>query len=323
MFLSKKKDSTLLIRSFESFLKPGLLTKNLSSIKSRTQKPTRSIDLSILYTSQMQDPKLENSIRKSSFSGRVSFYKDTPDILRSATNSRRLVTLPYQGKDDSPTDCIGCNRSIESINARAEVRSKTHALVSETRKREDAEQIEIIQKCMLYKQERHERKAALKETEERRKFWTKLVVIINSQSHVIQSLPMMMKEYEMQKIRAVAARTIRRLFVRVRERKLYCMSVVHAKDFWKLVKLIDATVSTSYHILFSTPFSTLQSQHRNAHVTSYALVVFIDFQIPQWRKKVAIKRLKNFLICCAKCSIHGVRHGVKYGALHHALNMHW
>lgn len=247
--LSGKKNNAILIRSFESMLKPGILTKNLSSIKSRTQKPTQSTDMSILYTSQMHDPKLEKSIRNSSFSGRVSFHKDKSDILRSATNSRRLVTLPYQGKDDSPTDCIGCNRSVESINARAEVRSKTHALVSETRKREDAEQIEIIQNCILYKQERHERKAALKETEERRKFWTKLLVIINSQSHVIQSLPMMMKEYELEKTRALAAKTIRRLFIRVREAKLYRMSVVHAKDFWKLVKLIDATVSTLYHIL--------------------------------------------------------------------------
>lgn len=56
----------------------------------------------------------------------------------------------------------------------------------------------------------------------------------------------------------------------------------------------------------------------------HTLVVFIDFQIPQWRKKVAIKRLKNFLTCCAKCSIHGVRHGVSFNmvkcdALDHAL----
>ena len=240
------KDDAILIGSLESFLKPAIQTKNLGSMKSSAQKQRHSIDSSIPYPSQMQDLKLAKSVMKSSSSGRLSPQKDKLDLLRPSTTSRRLVMLPYQGKDDSPTDSMGCNRSIESINARAEVRSKTHALVSETRKREDAEQIEVMQKCMLYKQERHERKAALKETEKRRKFWTKLLVIISSQTHVIHSLPMMMKEYEMEKRRALAAKTVRNFFIRVRDAKLFRMSVVHAKHFWKLVKLIDATVSASY-----------------------------------------------------------------------------
>ena len=243
------KDDEILIRSFGSFLKPAILTKTLSGTKSGTLRPRQSsMDMSILNPSQMQDSKLEKSVLKTSFSGRMSSQKDKLDLPRSSNTSRRLVMLPHQGKDDSPTDCIGCNRSIESINARAEVRSKTHALVCETRKREDAEQIEVIQKCILYKQERYERKAALKDTEERRKLWAKLLVIISSQTHVIQDLPMMMKEYKIEKSRVSAANIIRRFFIRVREKKLYKMSVVHAKDFWKLVRLIDATVSTSHHI---------------------------------------------------------------------------
>lgn len=242
------KDDEILIRSFGSFLKPAILTKTLSGTKSGTLRPRQSMDMSILNPSQMQDSKLEKSVLKTSFSGRMSSQKDKLDLPRSSNTSRRLVMLPHQGKDDSPTDCIGCNRSIESINARAEVRSKTHALVCETRKREDAEQIEVIQKCILYKQERYERKAALKDTEERRKLWAKLLVIISSQTHVIQDLPMMMKEYKIEKSRVLAANIIRRFFIRVREKKLYKMSVVHAKDFWKLVRLIDATVSTSHHI---------------------------------------------------------------------------
>ena len=249
------KDDATLIRSIEKFLKPGILTKNLSSMKSRALKPRQSMYLSILDPSQMQDSMPEKSVMKTMSSGRMSPQKDKLDLLRSSNNSRRLAMLPFNGKDDSPTDCIGCNRSIESINARAEVRSKTHALVSETRKREDAEQIEVMQKCMLYKQERQERKTALKETEQRRKFWTTLLAIISSQNHIVRRLPMMMKEHEMQKCRALAAKTIRNFFVKLRNAKLFRMSVVHAKDFWKLVKLIDATVSTSSHIFADLTFT--------------------------------------------------------------------
>lgn len=217
----------------------------------RTSRSRQTFDLSSLYPSHLRDLRLENphSDPAPSLSSRASFQRDKLDLLLPLISSRRPVQLaPYvglSGKEENHSKSIGCNRSIESINARAEERSRAQILVNETKKREDAEQTDTIQKSIHYKYERQERKAAMKENEKRRKFWTKIVAIVTSQIYTIRYLPLKFDEKKNKKIRAAAATKIQEMFLRVRSNKLNRMSVVLAKDFWRLVSLLSAMVRTS------------------------------------------------------------------------------
>ena len=213
----------------------------------RTSRSRQTFDLSSLYPSHLRDLRLDNlqSDPIPSLSSRVSFQRDKLDLLLPLISSRRPLQLaPYLGKEESHSKSIGCNRSIEFINARAEERSKAQILVNETRKREDAEQTDMIQKSIDYKYERQERKAAMKESEKRRKFWTKMVAIVTSQLYTICSLPIRLEEKKNNKLRAAAATKIQHMFIKVRSDKLNRMSVVLAKDFWRLVNLLNAVVRT-------------------------------------------------------------------------------
>ena len=248
--IGSKSDGTSFIRSFESFMKLTPIATTGYRANDRTSRSRQTFDLSSLYPSHLRDLRLENpqSDPAPSLSSRVSFQRDKLDLLLPLISSRRPVQLaPYVGqlgKEESHSKSIGCNRSIEFINARAEERSRAQILVHETRKREDAEQTDMIQKSIDYKYERQERKAAMKENEKRRKFWMKMVAIVTSQIYTIRYLPMKLEEKKNGKLRAAAATKIQHMFMKVRSNKLNRMSVVLAKDFWRLVNLLNAVVGT-------------------------------------------------------------------------------